>query len=139
MDRENLYRTFWHVYVRKGPSAATIIYNNFTVNRLAVPTFLKFVNKDESNRKSFVCINIQEHLKPKHIDSLAKGWPEGQNDTNVSNIWYRLLRESNIVLKQLPIVEKKGFIVTFYPVEFKISNVPMKAGYIILDFSNDNF
>jgi hypothetical protein len=134
MDKDHLFRTFWYVYTKKGPAAATIVYNNLTYHRIAVPTFLKFTNLN--GIRAYVCINIQERLKPKHIESLSKGWPAGDNDPNVINIWYRLLREADSTIKELPMIENHGFDVKFTPVEFFIgsSEEKIKSGYIIFDY-----
>lgn len=139
---EDLLQQFWNVFVSKGPVAATK-FCNFYSNGLAVPTFLKFrIPSNKTHPKiSYVCINIQEFLRPKHIEGLKLGCEKGLNDPRTANIWYRLMREANLTLSddKFPHIDPKKLEITFNEVKClkrgDSGPVEMLSGYIIFDYS----
>lgn len=150
-EKLEIYKNFWQMCERNTKLA--VIYLNKHSNGLAVPTFLKFTQLPKSgsfmDKKGMVLINIQELLKPRHIESLIKGWPDGHTDPVVSNIWFRLMREANITINELSAIPAISIEATFTPVEFikemwdPITDSTIceevKTGYIVIDFSKNQW
>lgn len=138
MNHKDLLVQFWNEFSEKGPEAATK-YCNLYSNGLAVPTFIKV--RPPNSRTSYACINIQEHLHSKHIDGLMLGYEKGVSDPRTANIWYRLMREANLTLKdeQFPKFEVKNLKITFHEVKcFKRGDYGPElatAGYIMFDYT----
>jgi len=131
------YQSFWQVFIHRGAKDATIFLNQKNTNGIIVPTFLKF--RRHYSESAFVCINIQELLKPRHIESLSKGWPEGRDDPNVSNIWYRLQIEASKTVNDLPISKISALKIKFTPVTWQDAGIEKKSGYIVFDYATDSW
>jgi len=149
MEKLEIYKNFWNI-CEKDINAAVIYLNNHSTG-IAVPTFLKFTLLPTKgcyvNKKAKTLINVQE-LKPKHIQSLMNGWPNGHADPIVSNIWFRLLREANITMNELPANPITCIEATFTPVKFTKETCDsdtdrlseeITTGYIIIDFSKNQW
>jgi hypothetical protein len=138
MNHKELLVQFWNEFVEKGAEAATKFCNLYS-NGIAVPTFIKI--KPPNSRISYTCINIQEYLHDKHIEGLKLGHDKGVSDPRTSNIWYRLMRDANMTLKDdlFPKFEIKNLKITFHEVKCIKStengSVEVLAGYIIFDYT----
>lgn len=138
MNQKDLLVQFWNEFVEKGPEAATK-YCNLYSNGIAVPTFMKI--RPPYSRTGFTCINIQEYLHPKHIEGLMLGYEQGVSDPRVSNIWYRLMREANLTIRdeKFPKFEIKNLKITFHEVKClkrgEYDPEQAIAGYIMFDYT----
>lgn len=137
MDKKLIYQSFWQVFIHNGPKDATIYLNQKITNGITVPTFLKF--KHHSGDVSVVCINIQEFLKSKHLESLSASWPSGKDDPNVANIWYRLQIEANKTISDLPISKILALKIIFTPVIWEEIDGTKKSGYITFDYATNSW
>jgi len=151
MEKLEIYKKFWDI-CEKNINAAVIYLNNHS-DGIAVPTFLKFTllpkNGCYVDKKATTLINVQELLKPKHIQSLINGWPNGHNDPVVSNIWFRLMREANTTIYELPAKPVTCIEAIFTPVKFikevwdpltnSIISEEVTTGYIVIDFSKNQW
>ena len=129
---------FWNEFEEKGPDAATK-FCNLHSNGLAVPTFMKI--RPLNSRTLYACINIQEYLHPKHVEGLLLGYEKGLSDPRTANIWYRLMREANLTIKdeKFPKFEIKKLKITFHSIKVlkRGAHGPEQAiaGYIIFDYT----
>lgn len=138
MNQKDLLIQFWNEFGEKGPEAATRFCNLYS-NGLAVPTFMKI--RPPYSKVAYACINIQEHLRSKHIEGLMLGYEKGVSDPRTSNIWYRLMREASLTIKdeQFPKFEIKNLKITFHEVRClkRGDQGPehVTAGYILFDYT----
>lgn len=139
MNHKDLLVQFWNEFCEKGPEGATKFCNLYS-NGLAVPTFLKI--RPPNSRTMYTCVNIQEHLHPKHIEGLMLDYDKGVSDPRTANIWYRLMREVNITIHDdlFPKFEVKNLKITFHKVKcFKRGDrgpEHVTSGYIIFDYTD---
>jgi hypothetical protein len=79
-------------------------------------------------------------LRIKHIESFKKGWPNGGEESIVSNIWFRLWQEVHRALEDLPCwsvyIQPK---VSFNPIKWTPMNNgdEKETGFILFDYTVD--
>jgi hypothetical protein len=133
-EKKIIFLEFWQECIKNGFESATIFLNKSITYGITVPTFLKF--ETYAGKTAYVCINIQELLKPKHIASFEQGWPDGSTDPNVGNIWFRLWNYVHSASNDLPAVYFGAPKVTFNVVTYQnhCDNQTRRTGYILFDF-----
>jgi len=125
-ELECILNSFWIIFTRYGKTDATLYLNE--AMGLSVPTFVKFKQLYIQNY-GYICTSI-DLLKPYHINGLIAGWPNGEDNKDVEDIWIRAIEEGEKAINEILYSDrsqKKDPTIEFVPTR--------EGGYILLDYT----